>query len=812
MSSIDFDTHFWRNKTPLIDSRKVIFPAKSIFFAIKGAKVDGHQFIDELYQKGVRHFVVNQVDEAQYKEAYFVLTKDVVGVLQQFATHHRLLFNLPIIGITGSNGKTIIKEWLFQLLQTQYAIIKSPKSYNSQIGVPLSVLGIHQRHTLAIFEAGISTTDEMHKLQAIIRPTIGIMTNIGKAHAKGFEGQTQKIKEKIRLFEGAKKIIYCYNHQKIHEQLSQAYDKTQLVSWGASEAATIPIFIQKRAHKKTVVRIDYQGKQAIVSLPFGNEASVENGLHCIVTLLVLGQSLDDILPKLQELRNIPMRLEMKEGINQCHIIDDSYNNDIEGLKIALDFLQQKHKNSPAFRKTLILSDVLESNQDNLYVNIAQLLRQHQIQKFIGIGPQLLKHQWLFDEVEERHFYENTEDFVPKIDTTIPFRQESILLKGARTFEFERIAQRLKKRIHSTVLEINLSAIANNLHIYRNLLQSSTKLMVMVKASAYGSGSFEVAQLLQYNHVDYLGVAYVDEGIALRQKGIELPIMVMNTALHEYELSAQYNLEPVIYSLEGLTSYQQFCRNAAKPPPPIHLEWDTGLHRLGFVYSDLARVIDSFANNSSSIKIASIFSHLAAADEEAQTAFSEQQIRSFDSICTQLKEALDITPLCHILNSAGISRFNDHQFDMVRLGIGLYGVDPTQQLPQLQAVACLKTTISQIKSISPQDSVGYSRQGRLQQKGKIAVIAIGYADGFARAFGNGKAKVKIHNQWAPTVGNICMDMCFVDVSHIPQASVGDEVIVFDTLQTIMQLASSLKSIPYEVLTNINDRVPRIFYEE
>lgn len=814
MATINFDSDFWKQKSILIDSRKLIFPAQTIFFAIKGRLTNGHYFIQRLYEQGVRHFVISEAIALEnYPEASFIQTSDVVQVLQQYAAYHRALFKLPIIAITGSNGKTILKEWLSQLLEQDYTLVKSPKSYNSQIGVPLSVLGINKQHNLAIFEAGISQVHEMQKLQTILKPSIGIFTNIGKAHASGFDNLEEKINQKLFLFKEADVLIYSTNHSIIDQKIKAQFinSATRLWSWGASVEAQIPIYTQVRANK-SLVQIHWEGKLFRLSIPFTNRAAIENCLHTIATLLYLGVPIQQLEQRIQRLRDVPMRLELKEGINNCQIIDDSYNNDLEGLKIALDFLQQKHKTSPEYSKTLILSDIPEFKNQQQYHSIARLLQEHQIKKFIGIGLELSQVQHYFKAIPELHFFETTSHFIRAIGQDVSFYQESILLKGARTFEFERIAQQLKKRIHGTVLEINLEAVINNLQIYKNQLLPKTKMMVMVKASAYGSGSYEIAQLLQYNHVDYLGVAYVDEGVALRERGIDLPIMVMNSAAYEFEILCKHNLEPVVYSSNMLNAFLQFLISTKKEKRyPIHLELDTGMHRLGFVEDEIPALLSTLKEHHNLLNIKGIFSHLAASDEAQHENFSKQQIQLFQELASSIEQQLGIKSIKHLLNSAGITRFPKHQFDMVRLGIGLYGLDPNQQLPLLQNVVCLKTSIAQIKTLAPKETVGYNRKGILVKSSRIAILSIGYADGFLRAFGNGNAQVKIHHQWAPTVGNICMDMCFVDISDIPEAQAGDEVIIFDQTSMIQTLAKTSNTISYEILTNISDRVPRIFYE-
>lgn len=812
MPAIDFNTDFWVNKFALIDSRKLIFPDQSIFFAIKGRLTNGHQYISNLYQQGVRYFVVSAPIETNlYPAAQFIQVKNVVQVLQQYAQHHRSKFNIPIIAITGSNGKTILKEWLFQLLEQDYAIIKSPKSYNSQIGVPLSVLGMTAKHELGIFEAGISQVGEMQYLQTILKPNIGIFTNIGEAHASGFQDLTSKIREKLTLFKAVDVLIYSINHQAIHQQIKALNPSIKSFSWGASKAADLPIYSQIYNHE-TSIQIHWGAAVVTLKIPFTNAAAIENCLHGIATLLYLGIPIQQLQQRLQKLRDIPMRLALKEGINNCHIIDDSYNNDWEGLKIALDFLNQKHKSSPAYRKTLILSDIPEIKPQHLYKNIARLLEKHHIQKLIGVGKALKAQQHFFRNIPETYFFECTNELIAAIGQFIRFNQESILLKGARMFEFERIAHQLKKRIHGTILEIDLGAVTNNLQIYKNLLSPNTQLMVMVKASAYGSGAYEIAQLLQYNNVDYLGVAYVDEGIALRKRGIQLPILVMNSAIHEFELLYQYQLEPTVYSFAMLDGFIKFIQQANLAVPyPIHLELDTGMHRLGFVPNDVPELLPLLQQADKLIRVKSIFSHLAASDDTQHEAFTVKQIELFKHLATTIEHSLQIKSIKHILNSAGITRFPKQQLDLVRLGIGLYGIDPNQKLPLLQNVICLKTSIAQIKTFGIAETIGYGRKGKLKHPSRIAVLSIGYADGFLRAFGNGNVSLKLHGQLAPTIGNVCMDMCFLDINHIPEAQEGDEVIIFDSIESIEKLAQTLKTIPYEILTNISDRVPRIFYE-
>lgn len=809
---MDFKTPFWQNKTALIDSRKLLFPEQTIFFAIKGKKANGHQFVVDLYQKGVRHFVLSEPLEEEYEDASIYYVDNVLKTLQDWSRFHRQQFEIPVLAITGSNGKTTIKEWLFQLLQPQFNIIKSPKSYNSQLGVPLSVLSMKSNHNLAIFEAGISQVGEMERLEQIIKPTIGIFSNIGKAHAAGFGRQTQKIHEKLRLFEHCQCLVYRYEQEKIHDEIEAKGWTNKTHSWGDTDKATTRVKIEVKENTKTKLTFTYSGFSNFeIIIPFVNKAAIENCIHAIVASLVLGANPAQIKEQIQYLKDVPMRLELKEGINQCHIIDDSYNNDLEGVKIALDFLTQKHKKHSNYVKTVIISDIVETNQYNLYIEIAALLQQHQVQKVIGVGTELLKQKWVFNQIAQTYFYRDTAAFLAALnEENLTFYQETILLKGARQFEFERIAQQLKKRVHGTVLEISLTALENNLYAYKRKLKTATKMMAMVKASAYGSGSVEVAQLLQYHQVDYLGVAYVDEGVALRKRGINIPIVVMNTTTIEFELLCQYQLQPVLYDFKILLAFNNYLESNSIANYAVHVELDTGMGRLGFVPNLIPKLIEALSTLHY-IKVESIFAHLAAADEPIHQDYTYRQIELFQSLAGQIKTSLSTNPLLHILNSAGIIHYNEHQMDMVRLGIGLYGVSKEKTL-LLQTVARLKTTVLQIKTIAMGQTIGYGREGKVTKNSKIAVLAVGYADGLLRAAGNGRFSVQINGQLAPTIGNICMDMCFVDVTHIPTVKVGDEVIIFDDKVGVHQLAATMNTIAYEVLTNINDRVPRVFYED
>lgn len=810
MTSINFNHPFWANKTAVVDSRRVVFPKQSLFFALPGKRVQGQDFIPDLYAQGVRHFVVTE-PVANLEEAQFWQVDNVLATLQAFAQYHRKQFaphQPPVLGITGSNGKTMVKEWLSQLLEQDCQVLKSPKSYNSQIGVPLSVLNLAPKHELAIFEAGISQVGEMQQLAAIIQPNWGIFTNIGAAHDSGFENTAQKIREKLQLFQQAEALIYNTDQALVHQEIQQWQPKgVELWSWGCSPTAKVPI-LQKQKGQQTQLTITWKGQQHLLHLHFIHAAAVENCLHLLVFLLHWGMPIGTIEKRLQQLQHVPMRLELKQGKQQCYVVDDSYNNDVEGLKIALDFLAQKIPSNSLWKKGLILSDLPELHSASDYQLIAQLLEQHQIHTFIGVGAHLEQYQALFNSLAHTHFYPSTQDLLKELEQSFPFYQAYILVKGARVFELEQVVDQLKKNLHGTTLEIDLQALSHNLQTYKIHLHPQTQLMVMVKASAYGSGSHEVAQLLEYQGVNYLGVAYVDEGVALRQHGIQLPIMVMNTAPHEFDLLCKYQLEPALFSIEVLKAFVDFLEQQQPTSPyPVHLELDTGMHRLGFIEQDLPALLKVLSDNSK-LKIQGIFSHLAAADEPSHQAFTLEQVQLFEQWSNQLMAVLPQAPLRHLLNSAGIAHYPQYQFELVRLGIGLYGLD--HSLP-LQPVLRLKTTLAQIKILQAGESIGYSRKGKITQTTRVGVLSIGYADGFLRGLGNGQAKVRIQGQMVPTLGNVCMDMCFVDLSQLPLAQVGDEVIIFETIADLEQLAKALQTIPYEVLTNISERVTRVFYD-
>ncbi len=791
-------------KQLLIDSRKLMAPAGAVFFAIKGKHHDGHNHIAELYNKGLRIFIVEKnIQPEKFSEATFIQVKSSVTALQKCAAYKRMQFNIPVIGITGSNAKTIIKEWLSQLLSSDYAVVKSPRSYNSQVGVPLSVWGMNERHQLAVFEAGISTVHEMLALQKVIQPTIGIFTNIGSAHDEGFESRQEKIREKLALFSESDVLIYCKDHTDINWEVKRRQLKT--LDWSLKETAAVRYSILLKDSFQTELSVQTKEVSGTIVIPFVDEASIENALHVSTTLLYLGYSVAEISRKLELLQPVEMRLELKEASNGCYVIDDSYNNDLAGLTIALDFLEHVKQST---KKTIILSDVLESGlaSDVLYKEVGANLQSAKLNTVIAIGSSIIElKKWYNGNI---HFFNSTQDFIKHIKD-FQFHKEVILIKGARVFQFEKIVAQLQYKIHETVLEINLDALVHNLNIYRSRLKPDTKIMCMVKAFSYGSGGFEIAQLLQYHGVNYLAVAYADEGARLRENGITLPIMVMNPTLSSFDTMLRYQLEPEIYEP---TLLQQIIEYAAAKEKQIyiHIKIDTGMKRLGFEKKDIDAVSALLKEHSQHVKVLSVFTHLAASDAAEHDGFTNYQLELFDEITATLKKTLDYTFLKHAANSSGIMRFPQAHYDMVRLGIGLYGVESAGlHQSELQPISVFKTHISQIKEISPEESVGYSRKGRVIRASRIATIAVGYADGYDRRFSNGIGEVIVNGVRCPVIGNVCMDMTMVDVTKAA-ASAGDEVILFGEDLSVIELAAKINTIAYEVLTGVGERVKRIFY--
>lgn len=799
-----------------IDSRKVVFPESAIFFALKGTNQDGHQYINAAYKKGVRHFIISEPNALEtFPQTHGILVEDTVKALHTITRSHRLKFDYPIVGITGSNAKTIIKEWLYQLLSEELSVVRSPKSYNSQVGVPLSVWQMNENHQIALLEAGISEVGEMQKIAKIIQPTIGIFTNIGSAHSAGFKDITQKIREKLTLFENCSTLIYRKDHKAINEIIESETYNFKPIAWSLDKASPSPEIEYTTLgsiSQKTQIKAKYKNTEIIISLPFQDAASIENALHCLSLILYLREqkrinnSLDFYSEKLLELRAMSMRLEQKEGVNNCMLIDDTYNADIEALKIALDFQTQQNRH---LKNTLILTDILQSGQsdEHLYKSVSGLLAQKKLYRFIGIGKKMEKHQKLFETIATKQtFYATTQELLSKIGEE-NFEDECILFKGARSFQLEKIVNVLSQKLHRTILEIHLNAFANNLQIYKNQLKPKTKIMAMVKAFSYGAGTFEVANILQYHKVDYLSVAYTDEGVALRKAGITLPIMVLNVDEGTYDALFRCNLEPEIYAIHQLKSLSYFKQKIS-----IHLNFDTGMNRLGFHENQIEEVL-VFIENNEYLSIQSVFSHLVASDAKEHHDFTLQQLEQFKKITKKIETYLKRPILKHILNTAGIVNYADYQMDLVRLGLGLYGVDVTNQLNnQLQLVSSFKSYIAQIRKVKAGESIGYNRSGIVQKDSTIATVSIGYGDGLMRLAGQGNFAFKIHGKLAPIIGSVCMDMCMVDVTKIPQAQEGDEAIIFDDLASLNHLAKACKTISYEILTAISERVKRVYYQD
>lgn len=790
------------------DSRGFISPGGTLYFALKGLRHNGHNFIGDMYDKGVRGFIISdqEIDMKAFPDASFLLVKDTLVALQKLAAYHRKQFNIPVVGITGSNGKTIIKEWLFQLMENKQNLVRSPKSYNSQIGVPLSVWLLGSEHEMAIFEAGISLIGEMQKLAVIVSPTIGIFTNIGDAHQQNFIDYKHKISEKLKLFQNTEILIYCKDYNLIENQIkaNDKFEDTQLFSWSRKFPADLFVSKVEKGSQSTRLEAKFQGQVIDIEIPFIDDASIENAIHCWAFMLLAYEN-EEIKERMLTLVPVAMRLELKQGINNCTIINDSYNSDIGSLSIALDFLNQQNQHK---QKTLVISDILQSGKDEtgLYKEVADLVFNKHVSRLIGIGEAISRNERFFKTPCQ--FYKSTEDFLQSVNKD-NFMDEAILLKGSRTFEFELISNSLQHKAHRTVLEINLNALAHNLNYFRSKLNKGTKVMAMVKAFSYGSGTFEVANTLQFQKVDYLGVAFADEGVALRKAGIVTPIMVMNPDVQSFESIIEYVLEPEIYSLKMLEQFAITVKRFSVGAYPVHIKLETGMNRLGFSKPDLPALIKALANHPTLV-VKSIFSHMAASDAAQHDEFTHQQFKNFDSMSKKIMKSLSYPVLRHILNSSGIERFPDYQLDMVRVGIGMYGIS-SEDTNELENVSTLKTRISQIKAVAAGESVGYSRACTLERDSQIAILPIGYSDGLRRSMGNGKGKICVNGELVPIIGNICMDMCTIDITGISAAE-GDEVIIFGEKHPISEMAQTLSTIPYEVMTSISTRVKRIYLYE
>ncbi|RTZ04252.1 bifunctional UDP-N-acetylmuramoyl-tripeptide:D-alanyl-D-alanine ligase/alanine racemase [Flavobacterium sp. GSP6] len=783
-----------------IDSRSLQNGPKTLFFALVGANTDAHLYLKNLIASGVQNFVVTHIPEDCEGKANFYVVTNTLLALQQFAAAYRSFFDFPVIGLTGSNGKTIVKEWLNFLLSPDYNVIRSPKSYNSQIGVPLSVIAINEKHNLGIFEAGISTVSEMEKLEKIIKPTIGILTNIGTAHDEGFADISDKIKEKLKLFQDVQVIIY---HKNPTIDLLIRPD-TAVFCWSYNDAKASVLIAKKGVLDKTVLTVLQNNNKFDIKIPFQDEASIENAISCLMVLLYFKYDDRTIQNRMELLYPVEMRLKVKNGINNSSIIDDSYSSDFQSLKIALDFLESQKQYK---KKTVILSDIFQSGLPNdvLYSKVAELIVSNRITRVIGIGETISAFKNKFANCST---FQNTAAFVADFEN-LDFGNETILIKGARSFQFEEIVYLLEEKTHETVLEINLNAISYNLNFFKSKLLPKVKIMVMVKAFGYGNGGLEIAKLLEHHKVDYLGVAFADEGISLKNGGINLPIMVLNPENTSFSAIIQHQLEPEIYCLKGLYAFLKIAKQKNLKHFPIHIKFDTGMHRLGFEENTLDELIAALRGNST-VQIKSILSHLATSDDLEHMDFAHSQINLFEKVSSKLMSELQIKPLRHILNTSGISNFLDSQYDMVRLGIGLYGVsNDAQEQKQLENVGTLKSVISQIRTIAAGESVGYGRRFVAEKPTKIATIPIGYADGISRGWGDGLGFVMVKNTKAYIVGSICMDMLMVDVTGI-ECKEGDSILIFGENPTVSFIAQKLNTIPYEILTSISQRVKRVFY--
>lgn len=793
----------------LIDSRKIINGQTACFFALVGPNRDGHLFMGEAYEKGVRCFVVSKpINKTLFPEAVIIHVQDTLIALQTLCKQHRDRFSFPVIGITGSNGKTIVKEWIHQLLKDDKKIVRSPKSYNSQVGVPLSLWQCQTNDELGVFEAGISKPNEMAVLENLISPDIGLITNIGDAHDENFTSRKQKVNEKLKLFKHCKTVVFCKDYLELQKESSLFPAHCNLFSWSFNSRADLIIETPVTEKRKTKLTAVYKGKKHTVEIPFVDKASVENAIHCWALLLALGYSNKFIKDGLLNLSPVAMRLELKEGAGNCWLINDYYNADLASLKIALHFLEHQNQQE---KKTVVLSDILENGKESegLYQEIAQLLSEKKVNRLIGIGQEIYKYERFFEM--EKAFFKTTEELLEKIVTGY-FSREIILLKGARVFGFEKISLHMQRKTHNTVLEVNLTAVQNNLSFFKSQLNPLTKIMVMVKAFSYGSGTFEVANLLQFNKVNYLGVAYVDEGVELRKSGIKIPIMVMNPDPSTYPLMIEHQLEPEIFNFKTFSLFGKTLEDLGRQSPyPVHLKIDTGMHRLGFSIKEVPLLIEH-VKKQKNIKVQSVFSHLATADEPTMTAHTETQINLFLTVKSSFEKHFKNKPIFHILNTAGILSYPKAQMGMVRLGLGLYGVSAVPGVENnLEPVNTLKTSISQIKTIHTGDAVGYGRREIATRSMSVATIPIGYADGLRRSLGNRKGYVLVNDKKAFIIGNVCMDMCMIDVTNI-NTNEGDEVIVFGKKLPASTFAKMMDTIPYEALTAISPRVKRIYFQE
>ena len=797
------------------DSRRITLPHRAAFFALRTAGRDGVDYIDAVYQAGVRTFVVHHdfFPDKRWFEGSFVAVDDTLRALQDLAAAHRQQFNIPVIGITGSNGKTIVKDWLSWLLEPELRVCRSPKSYNSQLGLAISLWQLEAGDQLGIFEAGISERDEMARLEAIMKPEIGIFTHLGDAHAEHFASPSEKITEKFKLFQNVKRLVVRLDDPLIHqavEALQRVNPGVAILAWSRTPGlATYTLMEVVSNGPHTTLQLQHKNQQSRFEIPFNDLASIENAVHCWVLLKQMGYTDEVLAPRFARLPRLEMRMEMKAALNGSTLINDSYSLDLDSLRLALQQLASLQQHP---QRWVILSDFDRERRDegDTYQRAADLLREAGVNKLFAVGPALKRHKKHFDALESR-FYETTEQLLADLPSE-QLVNTALLLKGARKFGFERIERQLSLKMHQTVLEVDLDALLHNYRFYRGSIQPQTKIMVMVKAFSYGSGSVEIAALLQNQRADYLAVAFADEGVALREAGIRLPIMVMNVEPSSLEKLVQYRLEPEVYSFRLLDELEGYLLHTREEEQLyIHLNIDTGMKRLGFETSDIP-ALSKRLQQSSRLRVASVYSHLVASDAPEHQAFTKEQIKRFDAAYHQLAAGIGYRPLQHILNTAGIINHPEAQFDMVRLGIGLYGFDSSGHFQQrLQSVSTLKTLISQLHDVVPGETVGYNRNGKSAQQMRIATLPVGYADGIVRSCGNGKVSFMVNGKLAPTVGNICMDMCMIDVTQI-DCREGDPVIIFGSALPITTLAAAIGTIPYEVLTSVSQRVKRVYLKD
>ena len=797
----------------LTDSRSLCFPKETLFFALKSERHDGHEFITELYKRGVRNFVVERVPEnyeALFPQTNFLKVESSLIALQTLAERHRDEFNIPVVGITGSNGKTMVKEWLYQLLSPSVVVTRSPRSYNSQIGVPLSVWLLNEQTRVGVFEAGISQPGEMLALRDIIQPTIGVLTNLGSAHQENFKSMEDKCREKLILFHDAKAIVYCEDDKTVSHVISEYDYKGEIISWSMhNPKATLYVSRVDKEDITSTIDYIYKGVKGQFSLPFIDDASVTNAISCLAVALHLGIEAKTIYKRMAKLEPVAMRLEVKEGQHGCTLINDSYNSDINSLDIALDFMNRRpdHKGR---KRTLILSDICQSGlePEALYAEVSDLAVKRGVEKFIGIGPEL-KAQASLIKTSEKHFFNDCREFIQS-DVFRQLHDEVILIKGARQFGFDQLTELLVQKVHETILEVNLGAVVKNLNYYRSFMKPETKLVCMIKADAYGAGSVEIAKTLQDHLVDYLAVAVADEGVTLRKNGITSNIMIMNPEMTAFKTMFDYNLEPEVYSFRLLDALVEAAQKEGITNFPVHIKLDTGMHRLGFnPKEDMDKLIDRLKHQSAIIP-RSVFSHFVGSDSDDFDKFSTQQFELFDYGSKKLQAAFSHHIIRHIDNSAGIEHFPERQLDMCRLGLGLYGIDPRDNRV-LSNVSTLKTTILQLRHVPAGDTVGYSRKGKITRDSIIAAIPIGYADGLNRHLGNSHCYCLVNGQKAPYVGNICMDVAMIDVTGI-DCKEGDSVEIFGDHLPVTVLSDVLDTIPYEVLTGISNRVKRVYFQD